>query len=314
MLSGITITCFAASYAVSLAAEASRLLFRAPVRMAVILFFATAGLVAHTLYLIARTQVIGSNLAPLSNWYDWCLIGAWILAAVYLTLAVRRLENAVGLFLLPLVLGLIGLGFLLKDQPAFPRDTALSYWRTIHGVALLLGTVTVALGFVAGLMYLLQSYRLKHKLPPRPGFRLPSLEWLQWANKLSLLLSTIMLGVGLLAGIVMNAGRAAGAVAWSDPVVWSSGILFIWLTTASLFEAFYKPARQGRKVAYLTLASFIFLALAMIFALTGRHGAKRPLTVEPPATARQTSVRRHASSALPASILPGSIMLVRGRR
>lgn len=280
MLSGITITCFAASYAVSLLAEASRLLFRAPVRMAVILVFATAGLIAHSLYLIARTQVGGVHLAPLSNWYDWCLIGAWILAAVYLTLAVRRLENAVGLFLLPLVLGLIGLGFLLKDQPPFPRDAALGYWRTIHGLALLLGTVTVALGFVAGLMYLLQSYRLKHKLPPRPGLRLPSLEWLQRANKLSLLLSTIALGVGLLAGIVMNSGRGAGAVAWSDPVVWSSGILFLWLTTASLFEAFYKPARQGRKVAYLTLASFIFLALTMIFALTGRHGAKRPPGVE----------------------------------
>lgn len=282
MLSGITITCFAASYGISLIAEASRLLFRAPVRMAVIILFTAAGLLAHSLFLLARTQVAGANIAPLSNWFDWCLIGAWILAAVYFLLAVRRLENAMGVFLLPAVLALIGLAVLLRGQPPFPRDAALGYWRVVHAGSLLLGTVSVLLGLIAGLMYLAQSYRLKNKLPPRPGFRLPSLEWLQRSNKLALVVSTGFLGIGLLAGIVMNSGAAAGAVRWTDPVVLSSGVLFAWLITATLFEAFYKPARQGRKVAYLTLASFIFLALALVFVLSSRHAAAKPETARRP--------------------------------
>ena len=171
--------------------------FSARIRLFVIVGFAAAGFFAHSLFLInlARSEAAaGMNVTPLSSWFDWCLLGAWLLAAVYLALLVRRADNAVGVFLLPLVLGLIGVSWLLRDQPHFPRDEALGYWRSIHGFALLFGTVAVTLGFVAGLMYLAQSYRLKHKLPPRPGFRLPSLEWLQRCNQWMLLVSTRFAG------------------------------------------------------------------------------------------------------------------------
>ena len=43
-----------------------------------------------------------------------------------------------------------------------------------------------------------------------------------------------------------------------------------------VFEFFYKPARQGRKVAYLTVASFIFLALVLVVVILGRHAATTP--------------------------------------
>ena len=60
-------------------------------------------------------------------------------------------------------------------------------------------------------------------------------------------------------------------------MVVSSAVLLAWLAAAAGFESFYKPARQGRKVAYLTLASFIFLALALGLVLYSQHAsAERP--------------------------------------
>ena len=279
MLTGISLTCFVASYGVTLAAEVSRLFFRARIRLVAIVAFAAAGLLAHSLFLVnlARSEAsLGGQVTPLSSWFDWCLIGSWLVAAVYIVLLLRRTENSVGLFLLPLVLGLIGVSWFVRDEPHFPRDEALGIWRSVHGFAQLFGTVAVSLGFAAGLMYLSQSYRLKHKLPPRPGFRLPSLEWLQRCNRWMLLVSTGLFVVGLIAGIVMNAGQYGGRVAWTGPVVLSSSVLCAWLVVASMFEAFYKPARQGRKVAYLTLASFIFLAMTLGFVLLGDHASRRP--------------------------------------
>ncbi len=281
MLSRITITCFAASYGVTLGLEVSRLFFRLRVRWIVMIAFAAAGLVAHTAYLWeqARSEMQGAVLAPLSSWYDWCLLGAWVLAATYLGLAIRRPENTVGLFLIPLILLLIAAAYTVRSAPHFAREEALSYWGIIHGVMLLLGTVIAALGFAAGIMYLLQSYRLKHKLLPRPGFRLPSLEWLQRFNRHSLLLSTGLLALGLLAGMVLNIIRHSnrtGTVSWTDPVVLSSSVLFLWLAIATLFESLYKPAREGRKVAYITLVSFVFLGLVLSLVLFGRHGIAQP--------------------------------------
>ena len=51
MLSGITFTCFVANYAMALALEESRLFFRMPVRLVVLIAFAAAGLFAQTLFL-----------------------------------------------------------------------------------------------------------------------------------------------------------------------------------------------------------------------------------------------------------------------
>ena len=259
--------------------------------------FAAAGLFAHTAYLwhLAWMELEGTGITPFSSWYDWCLIVAWVLAATYLGLAIRRPENSVGLFLIPLILSLIAAAYGVRDTPHFPREEALSYWGMIHGVLLLLGTVAAALGFAAGIMYLLQSYRLKHKFLPRPGFRLPTLEWLQHFNRRSLLLSTCLLALGLVAGLVLNIIRHSSNVrniSWTDPVVLSSSVLFVWLAVAALFESLYKPAREGRKVAYITLVSFVFLGLVLILVLSGRHGIAQPSSDPSSLEQRQASLLR----------------------
>ena len=109
-------------------------------------------------------------------------------------------------------------------------------------------------------------------MPPQRGLKLPSLEWLQAVNKQALIYSSGFTALGLLAGIVLNAVESRGrrpAVPWTDSVVLSSAILLVWLLAATLFEWLYKPAQQGRKVAYLTVASFLFLALVMAILMTG---------------------------------------------
>jgi ABC-type uncharacterized transport system permease subunit len=275
-ISGITVTCFAASYGTALILEASRLWFRAQIRNALMLVFAAAGVVAHTIYLFSLAwSEAQRHVGVFSSWSDWCLLAAWVLAAAYIGLALRRPQNTVGIFLLPLVLGAVGIAQLSQGLEPFPRAQALGHWRWIHGLSLLIGTVAVVLGFATGVMYLVQSYRLKHKLPPRQGLRLPSLEWLQRFNREALWISTFLLAAGLLSGIVLNLTRDTAGVLWTDPVVISSGLLFLWLLLVMIFESFYRPARQGRKVAYLTMASFVFLGLALLFAFFGGHGGAR---------------------------------------
>jgi len=286
MLSKITITCFAASYAVALGLEVSRLFFRVPIRLMVIALFTAAGLFAHVAFLVLQVQsaMAQNSGVVLSSWFDWCLVASLVLAGVYFGSMIRHPQNAVGLFVLPLVLLLVGVASIFQNAEPFTPSAALAVWRSIHGLTLLMGTVIVLLGFAAGIMYLIQSARLKHRLPPRQGFRLPSLETLQKLNKQSLLWSTGLLALGLLSGIVLNVikqSKQGQSLSWTDPVVVSSGVLFLWLMTATIFEWVYRPARQGRKVAYLTLASFVFLGLALGFVLLGQHGSD--------ATATQTS-------------------------
>jgi ABC-type uncharacterized transport system permease subunit len=265
MLTGISFTCFAASYAVALAFEIARFFTRVRILTVLAIVMSAAGLVAHTVYLYNYVQQGVQDGQPFAGWYHWCLLAAWFLAAIYVGLAPVNPKTALGLFMLPMILLAVALAYPFRDMAPFPSSQR--YWGAAHGMLLLAGSVVVMLGFIAGLMYLVQSYRLKHKLPPRQGLRLPSLEWLQRINSRAMIFSTSLLGAGLLAGILLNVSQ--GLVPWTDPAICISGLLVAWLVIAALVEIFYRPARQGAKVAYLTVASFVFLVLVLAIVLFG---------------------------------------------
>ena len=270
-LQNISITCFAASYAVVFVLEVSRVFFDVSFRKYVRVGFAAAGLFAHTVFLVLQGKlVLASTGLWLGSWLGWCLATAWILSLAYIWISIRQPKSVIGLFLIPLLLGLIGLGVGFGHENQFNPMEAKSTWNMIHGSALLLGTAIVALGFVFGVVYIVQSRRLKHKSPQAKHFRLPSLEWLQKSCEYSLIISTVLLAIGLVSGIAINWTHqpdntlsSGGTIAWSNPVIWSSGILFSWLLLVSVFNFFYQPSRQGRKIAYLVIASFLFLVLEL---------------------------------------------------
>jgi ABC-type uncharacterized transport system permease subunit len=139
---------------------------------------------------------------------------------------------------------------------------------------MMLGSVAVLVGFLAGVMYLIQSRRLKNH---RAGstLRLPTLETLGRLNRRSLVFSSVSVGIGVIAGVIMNLNQL-GQVGWIDGGVLLSSLLLVWLIAATLLERLYPPAKQGRKAVYLTLASLGFFILAMIGVLNTEHGIADP--------------------------------------
>jgi len=321
MLSGISILCFAASYATALALEVSRLFFRSSIRGAIMLAFAAAGLIAQTLFLGYRAAAAQST--PLSSEFDWYLVAAWALAATYLYLTLYHPRTAVGLFVLPLVLVLIGVAQFFASQTPFPEQPASQIWGAIHGGFILLGTVAVIVGFVAGLMYLLQAWRLKRKQLPPPGFQLPNLEWLQHVNNRAIVISVIMLAAGFLSGTVLNMvnhRRQLDELPWTDPVVWSTALLLAWMVAAVVFGTLYRPALHGRKVAYLTVASFVFLVLSIsvrLFLPSEHSPPKAPVESKGAALEGSAAAERLASeaaNAFPSLTADSSLLIARDSR
>jgi hypothetical protein len=275
MFSGVSLTCFASSYAVAFVLELTRLLFRSGVRGAIMVGFAAAGLFAHTVYLVHHAA--GAAGPPFSSARDWYLLAAWGLAAIYLYLICRHRNTAFGVFVLPLVLVLLGMAALTADLKPFAEAPASQVWGTIHGISILLATLAVLAGFVAGLMYLRQTHRLKRSLSPQRGMRLPSLEWLERANRRAIVTSAAMMAVAVLSGAILNYVREAGAIPWRDPVVLSTLFMSCWLVVVAAIGLFYGPARRGRIVAYLTIVSFLLLAVVLgaLVCPQTRHGGPR---------------------------------------
>ena len=287
-LSGISVVCFAASYAVALACEASRLLFRSGVRGAVMVGFASAGLVAHALFLGWRAAT--ETALPLSSPFDWYLLAAWMLAAVHLYLTVANPRTPVGLFMLPVVLLLVGAAQLSSRDP-FPQRPATQVWGVIHGSFNLLASVGVAIGAIAGLMWLIQAARLARKRAPSRGFRMPSLELLAHATRRTTAIAAWTAAAGFVSGIVLNAvsgRRGFETVPWTDPVVVRTAITVAWLIAADALSQLARRRADGaRTSAWLSLASLAVLSASMAWGVFGteKHG-KPP---RPPAAAGEAA-------------------------
>ena len=263
----LSVLCFGGTYGLALACDLARFVVRGSARWYATLALTALGWVVQTAYL--GNLAYRTHQLPVSTVSESLLVLSWVLAAVGLYLIVRSPKPvAVGVFVLPVVLALVVVGGVWaprEDWAGSGWGGATHFWGTAHGILYLVGAVASCVAFAAGLMYLAQSHRLKHKRPPRFGFALPSLEQTERLNRAAITVAFPFLTAGLLVGLVMEAAlRTAGhpRLDWTDPKV-ISGVL-MWLVFAGLLHARFRPEMRGRRVMLFTVVAFLCLAFATV--------------------------------------------------
>jgi ABC-type transport system involved in cytochrome c biogenesis permease subunit len=281
----LSVLCFAGTYSLALLAELARFVVRSPVR-----WYLTAGLMAlgwlvQTAFL-ANLALKDPILPPVTSAFESVMLLSWIVALIGLYLMVRSPKPvAVGLFVLPLVIGLVIVAgwFAPRQADWLQWGGTIAFWGTVHGIFLLGGAVFSCVAFFAGLMYLAQMRRLKAKRPVHFGMVLPSLEQSERINRGAITLAFPLLTFGLLIGMVLSiaaGGKGSESLAhsltWSDPKVLSA--LAMWLVFAVLLHARFRPAMRGKSVMVLTIVAFSFL----VFTWVGVEALRLPTAHGPP--------------------------------
>jgi ABC-type uncharacterized transport system permease subunit len=250
----VTVLCFAASYGVAFGLELWHLFQPRPIQRILALAFGAAGLLAHIIYMMAQSLPFGSPTGSL-------FLLALILAVFYVGEAIHHHRVAWAIFVLPLVLGLIGIAVLVHD-PSSPREGWQSFWGMTHATLLLLAAVGVSVGCIASVMYLVQLRRLKTKMSPNHGPPLFSLERLELMNRRAVLWSFPLLTAGLLAGFALQLYNGVSLQNWLHPRILS--ILGLWIVFAILLYLRYRVHVRGRQMALWTMLAFAILLFALI--------------------------------------------------
>lgn len=284
LIERLTVLCFAGTYGLALASDLARFVVRTPARWYLTVGLTALGWVVQTAYL---ANLAGSGEAQLvTTPFGSLLILAWILAGIDLYLLVRSPRTAAaGLFVLPVVVGLVAAAVMGAKRAGWvgglgTKSPAVAFWGTAHGLLLMAGSVFTCVAFAAGLMYLVQSNRLKHKRPNRFGFALPSLEQSERLNRGAITVAFPLLTAGLVIGLILAVAlhRAQGATIGStDPKVVST--MAMWVVFAVLLHARYRPAMRGRRVMLLSVVAFLFLAFSLfgleLLQIPSAHGGPR---------------------------------------
>jgi len=269
MLSGVSVICLIGSYLVAFVLELFRFFFPKRFRHVFLTIAVLLGLIAHSAFLYHH-QISLESGRIVNSVQGFFLIAAWGLAGVYLFLCCFYPRIPFGLYLIPIVLGLIFGGSCWANPEPYASQSVGQLWRTVHGLSILLATLAVFVSFIAGLMFWEQQRRLKKKIAPDIALQWPSLEWTTAAMRHGIGFATGLLAIGIFSGLLLNhliRIHEQRMVSLTDPLAIGVSILFLFLLAFLGTLTIYRPLQEGRRILALTFWSFLFLVFIFLFAL-----------------------------------------------
>lgn len=260
-LQGVTHACFGLSYLCALVLELARLFWPGKGWRTASLVFGIAGFFAHTFYIALHRP---SPATP----YGSLVLLAWVLAVFYLYGTIHHARQAWAIFVLPVILGLVGMSFvLLHSEESSPAVSALGwasgerFWGAIHGILILLAAVGVSVTFLASLMYLIQARRLRNKILPGRTIPLLSLERLEIMNRRAVNATVPLLTAGLLVGTLLLKQNHELSESWlSLKVISTTGL---WVVFLVLIYMRYATHVAPRRMAILSIVAFGLMLVAL---------------------------------------------------
>jgi ABC-type transport system involved in cytochrome c biogenesis permease subunit len=225
------------------------------------------GVLAHTFVIGMQTMEV--RHVPFSNTSTAVSSFVWLLALSYLYLEVTTDERAMGVFILPIVVGL------LTISVAYPgvdyRDPVLdSPWFWVHVTSLLFAYATFALAAMLGLTYVLQFKEIKKKHLGYFYTRLPSLHVLDAMNSRAVVVGWLFLTIGVVVGVVWTAQARVlspensnlQAMSLQDPKVFIA--VLTWAVYSFAMFARKTLGWTGRRAAWLSALGFVMVLLNLL--------------------------------------------------
>jgi ABC-type transport system involved in cytochrome c biogenesis permease subunit len=235
------------------------------------------GALVHTFVIGMQTMEV--RHLPFANFSRAVSSFVWLLTLSYLYLELTTDERSMGVFILPVI---VGLQLIPVLHPGVERaDPVLdSPWFWVHVSSLLFAYASFALAGVLGVTYMLQFKEIKKKHLGYFYTRLPSLQILDIMNSRAVTVGWVFLTFGVIVGAVWTA--QARTIAPDDPNLRAMSIddpkIFVALLTWGVYS-FAVFARRtlgwtGRRAAWLSSLGFAFAMvnfLAINYFVTTSH-------------------------------------------
>ena len=237
----------------------------------------TSGRTATTLLLLgvlAHTFVVGMQTmevqhVPIANPSRAVSTFVWLMTLSYLYLELTTDERAMGVFILPVIVGL-QLIPVLSPGIEKPDPVLNSPWFWVHVSSLLFAYATFGLAGILGLTYVLQFKEIKKKHLGYFYTRLPSLQILDRMNSRATATGWACLTLGLIVGVVwtMEARRLTPgnsnlqAMSLNDPKIFFAVVT--WVVYSFAVAARKMMGWNGRRAAWLSALGFVIVLLTFL--------------------------------------------------
>ena len=206
------------------------------------------GLALHFADLEIRARELGS--VPYRTLEGSVSLFGWMLGIAYFALWVRHREQAMGPFLIPIVIVSSSIGMLLPAHVSPPSPQTRGALFAFHVTFAILAYAAFTFSFVLSILYLIQNRQIRRKKTGLLFARLPALEVIGRMNRTSVSIGLAVLALALVIG-VMRAQRL-----WSSLVDPKIGWALITLVVYALLLWLDRRGWEGTRVAVLSIVGF----------------------------------------------------------
>ena len=219
---------------------------------------------AHTFLIGMQTMEV--HHIPLASLPTAVSTFVWLLTLSYLYLEITTEERTMGVFILPIVVGLQTIS--VVSPGVENADPVLdSPWFWVHVASLLCAYASFALAGMLGLTYMLQFKEIKKKHLGYLYSRLPSLLTLDTMNSRAMTVGWVFLTIGVTVGVIWTAQSRALApenpnlrmMSLDDPKIFFA--VLTWVVYSFALYARTRLGWTGRRAAWLSSVGFLIVLL-----------------------------------------------------
>lgn len=164
-------------------------------------------IVFEAVVLIFRAVAI--KAVPLTGLFESMIVLTIVFGLIYLFLSIAIRQVWFSSVIVWVILAMILMTWMVARPAAEPAAAAATPWAVAHAIAMILGGALVTFATAIAFLYLLGSYKLKHKQVMQVLGKVPNIEKLEYMNLFGIRAGFVFISIGLISGLGLALVRLA---------------------------------------------------------------------------------------------------------
>jgi ABC-type uncharacterized transport system permease subunit len=212
-------------------------------------------------------RAVAIKAIPLTGLFESMIVLTIVFGLIYLFFRCVIGEVWFSSVMVWVILIMILLAATVAKPASEPQAVAATPWAIAHGIAMILGGVSIAFATASAFLYLLGRRRLKQKMICKVLGRVPNIEKLERMNLFGIKTALLLITIGLISGIGMAAANSAVLeISLLDWLTDAKIVLVItaWVLLAALLALRRMVTFKGRMTACVTTVAFFLILFSLV--------------------------------------------------
>ena len=154
-------------------------------------------------------RAVAIKAVPLTGLFESMIVLTIVFGLIYLFLSIAIRQVWFSSVIVWVILAMILMTWAVARPAVEPAAVAATPWAIAHGIAMILGGVSVTFATASDFLYLLGSHKLKQKKIMQVLGKVPNIEKLEHMNLLGIRAGFVFITIGLISGLGMALLRLA---------------------------------------------------------------------------------------------------------